>query len=133
MCKNWREKGTCKYGDKCLFAHGESELTKRSTANGPEPAKPANDSVPAPSAKPAVVDQEPKKLIESSAEKIGKIGVQPQDMPEVKIQAEESAVKIQTLFETPEKGESPQNMLTPAFSTSQQEMSTMPSTSQCKA
>ncbi len=40
MCKNWREKGNCKYGDKCLFAHGTNELTKRSTANGPEPAKP---------------------------------------------------------------------------------------------
>ena len=32
MCKNWRERGACKYGDKCLFAHGEKELTKRSTA-----------------------------------------------------------------------------------------------------
>ena len=40
MCKNWREKGNCKYGDKCLFAHGTDELTKRSSANGPEPAKP---------------------------------------------------------------------------------------------
>lgn len=29
MCKNFREKGVCKYGDKCLFAHGEKELTKR--------------------------------------------------------------------------------------------------------
>ncbi len=44
MCKNWREKGNCKYGDKCLFAHGTNELTKRSTVNGPEPAKPAIDS-----------------------------------------------------------------------------------------
>jgi len=32
MCKNWRERGACKYGDKCLFAHGDKELTKRSTA-----------------------------------------------------------------------------------------------------
>jgi len=32
MCKNWRERGVCKYADKCLFAHGEKELTKRSTA-----------------------------------------------------------------------------------------------------
>lgn len=31
MCKNWREKGECKYGVKCLFAHGEEELTKRGT------------------------------------------------------------------------------------------------------
>lgn len=39
MCKNWRERGVCKYGDKCLFAHGEKELTKRTTApeNKPEP------------------------------------------------------------------------------------------------
>jgi len=31
-CKNWREKGECKYGDKCLFAHGDKELTKRGSA-----------------------------------------------------------------------------------------------------
>jgi hypothetical protein len=29
MCKNWKEKGTCRYGDKCLFAHGEQELTRK--------------------------------------------------------------------------------------------------------
>ena len=29
MCKNFREKGSCKYGDRCLFAHGDHELTKR--------------------------------------------------------------------------------------------------------
>jgi hypothetical protein len=29
MCKNFKEKGVCKYGDKCLFAHGEHELTKK--------------------------------------------------------------------------------------------------------
>lgn len=32
MCKNWREKGQCRYGDKCLFAHGDHELTKRSSS-----------------------------------------------------------------------------------------------------
>jgi hypothetical protein len=32
MCKNWREKGTCRYGDKCLFAHGEHELSRRQSA-----------------------------------------------------------------------------------------------------
>jgi len=42
MCKNWREKGSCKYGDKCLFAHGEKELTKRSSA----PPKPEPVIVP---------------------------------------------------------------------------------------
>lgn len=30
-CKNFREKGNCKYGDRCLFAHGDHELTKRSS------------------------------------------------------------------------------------------------------
>lgn len=30
MCKNFKEKGICKYGEKCLFAHGEHELTRRS-------------------------------------------------------------------------------------------------------
>lgn len=29
MCKNFREKGVCKYGDRCLFAHGDHELIKR--------------------------------------------------------------------------------------------------------
>jgi len=28
MCKNWKEKGNCRYGVKCLFAHGFNELTK---------------------------------------------------------------------------------------------------------
>jgi len=26
MCKNFMESGTCKYGEKCLFAHGRHEL-----------------------------------------------------------------------------------------------------------
>jgi len=37
MCKNWREKGVCKYGDKCLFAHGERELTKKTNLTSPAP------------------------------------------------------------------------------------------------
>ena len=40
MCKNWRERGTCKYGDKCLFAHGDQELTKRTSAPAAETEKP---------------------------------------------------------------------------------------------
>jgi hypothetical protein len=36
MCKNFREKGVCKYGDKCLFAHGEHELTRRTPEVKPE-------------------------------------------------------------------------------------------------
>ena len=49
MCKNWRERGSCKYGDKCLFAHGEKELTKRSTA-------------------PPTEDQTPKSTLEQKSE-----------------------------------------------------------------
>ena len=26
MCKNWIEAGTCRYGNKCQFSHGEQEL-----------------------------------------------------------------------------------------------------------
>jgi hypothetical protein len=26
MCKNWELRGTCKFGDKCCFAHGRDEL-----------------------------------------------------------------------------------------------------------
>jgi hypothetical protein len=36
MCKNWKEKGTCRYGDKCLFAHGEQELTRKSSIDEAE-------------------------------------------------------------------------------------------------
>lgn len=32
MCKNFKEKGLCKYGDKCLFAHGDHELASRQPA-----------------------------------------------------------------------------------------------------
>ena len=33
MCKNWREKGICRYGDKCLFAHGDHELTRKKSSD----------------------------------------------------------------------------------------------------
>ena len=26
LCRSWEEKGTCRYGNKCQFAHGEEEL-----------------------------------------------------------------------------------------------------------
>ena len=29
MCKNFKETGSCKYGDRCLFAHGDHELINR--------------------------------------------------------------------------------------------------------
>ena len=28
LCRSWEEKGTCRYGAKCQFAHGEEELRK---------------------------------------------------------------------------------------------------------
>jgi hypothetical protein len=28
LCRSWEEKGTCRYGSKCQFAHGEEELRK---------------------------------------------------------------------------------------------------------
>ena len=36
MCKNFREKGECKYGDRCLFAHGDHELTRRGSPSEAE-------------------------------------------------------------------------------------------------
>ena len=43
MCKNFREKGTCKYGDKCLFAHGEHELTRYSASPQKDEGKKENE------------------------------------------------------------------------------------------
>ena len=41
MCKNFRDKGFCKFGAKCNFAHGESELRKLDEAMGLSlPARP---------------------------------------------------------------------------------------------
>jgi hypothetical protein len=51
MCKNFREKGVCKYGDRCLFAHGDHELVKR----GPAGSKP--EPVVAPPKEEASTDQ----------------------------------------------------------------------------
>jgi tristetraprolin/butyrate response factor 1 len=28
LCRSWEEKGTCRYGPKCQFAHGEDEVRK---------------------------------------------------------------------------------------------------------
>ncbi|KAF9648520.1 hypothetical protein BDM02DRAFT_3082669, partial [Thelephora ganbajun] len=28
LCRSWEEKGSCRYGSKCQFAHGEEELRK---------------------------------------------------------------------------------------------------------
>ena len=45
MCKNFKEKGVCKYGDRCLFAHGDHELVKRGLPAGskPEPVAPPKE------------------------------------------------------------------------------------------
>ena len=32
MCKNFKETGSCKYGDRCMFAHGDHELINRGPA-----------------------------------------------------------------------------------------------------
>ena len=47
MCKNFREKGVCKYGDRCLFAHGDHELTRRGS---PEETEKKDDKKEEPSA-----------------------------------------------------------------------------------
>ncbi|TFY83743.1 hypothetical protein EWM64_g282 [Hericium alpestre] len=31
LCRSWEEKGTCRYGPKCQFAHGEDEIRKYKT------------------------------------------------------------------------------------------------------
>ena len=108
MCKNWREKGSCKYNDKCLFAHGQSELTKRSSLNGPEPKK----LVPA---KPAAIETKeaavvPEKAAEEPTEK---------HLSEAKPEVKTESLKIGgPIFETPFKTDSPTELLTPAFSSS---------------
>ena len=46
MCKNFKEKGSCKYGDRCLFAHGDHELIKRGqvpTTNSDSKSKEADE------------------------------------------------------------------------------------------
>lgn len=47
MCKNFREKGECKYGDRCLFAHGDHELTRRGSPCDDKPREeaPKEDSI----------------------------------------------------------------------------------------
>ena len=115
MCKNWREKGNCKYGDKCLFAHGTNELTKRSTANGPEPAKPATDSKLAP-----VEDKK-------STEVAQKAETKPKEDSSVKLltdnakqeaasSLELAASKDMAPFKASDKPDSPSEIVTPAFS-----------------
>lgn len=110
MCKNWREKGSCKYGEKCLFAHGEAELTKRSSANGPEPKAAAN---------PVVSDHSKDSVVLTSLKSEAEIT--------------KPTVVAKSLFETPAKTvEARAEIQTPAFSTVK-EMSTQQSTGNGKA
>lgn len=46
MCKNWREKGACRYGDKCLFAHGDHELSRRQSTENSETKETKNNGGP---------------------------------------------------------------------------------------
>ena len=109
MCKNWKDKGNCKYGDKCLFAHGTAELTKRSTANGPEPPKPLAALVE----KPVETENLATKHVFTETNCLKEI---------------ESAKTSFFTFETPAKDfEQKSEIMTPAFST-QEFMSTQMST-----
>ena len=105
MCKNWREKGQCKYGDKCLFAHGDHELTKRSSLNGPEPKTPANTAPAAETTKEAtatIADETEVKKTEDTASIVIKDSAKDEVTDEKK---DELAAKTETtsLFMTPIK------------------------------
>ncbi len=41
LCRSWEEKGTCRYGPKCQFAHGEDEVRKVSRHPKVVPVYPA--------------------------------------------------------------------------------------------
>ena len=43
MCKNFKETGNCKYGDRCLFAHGDHELINRAPVAPPEDKKESSE------------------------------------------------------------------------------------------
>ena len=98
MCKNWREKGNCKYNEKCLFAHGADELTKRSSANGPEPIKPLASTTPAEVKKEVVVESNPAAMEEKKPE-----AAQSSPLPTKVSLPIVSKESVQVLFETPAK------------------------------
>jgi Zinc finger C-x8-C-x5-C-x3-H type (and similar) len=62
MCKNFKEKGVCKYGDKCLFAHGEHELSRREPVAIPAatPAVPPKEVETLPTTIEVPVTEQPK-------------------------------------------------------------------------
>ena len=65
MCKNWREKGECKYGVKCLFAHGTDELTERVLPEKVAPVKPVEKKEEI-----IKIDVESPKISESKVEEV---------------------------------------------------------------
>jgi len=40
LCKNWELRGTCKFGDKCCFAHGKHELKEKTLTHTKYKTKP---------------------------------------------------------------------------------------------
>ncbi len=120
MCKNWREKGNCKYGDKCLFAHGTNELTKRSTVNGPEPAKPAID----PSKSTTITDDKKPQVSESETKTLQDIkGDHPSTATDKALPQESASTSLDLTISkaslaaaTNDKNDSPTEIVTPAFS-----------------
>lgn len=44
MCKNWREKGSCRYGDRCLFAHGNDEIAGKSNSSPSKQQPPTEEA-----------------------------------------------------------------------------------------
>lgn len=122
MCKNWREKGSCKYNDKCLFAHGQSELTKRSSLNGPEPAKKAAELAKTTAAE--TKEAAPEKPIESASKPAS-------ELPSSKDMKAEAAKTSVLIFETPQKVESPSKTAAPVISP--KDMSTKQSSEPSKA
>lgn len=64
MCKNFKETGSCKYGDRCLFAHGDHELINRA-------APPSTTTTSAPPASSADKKEDPK--VENEKEEEDKV------------------------------------------------------------
>ena len=101
MCKNWRERGACKYGDKCLFAHGDHELTKRSSAL---PAKEEKPKEPEPTPEPAKTNEKEKeKEVVKEPEKAKRTEANDGANVQSTVQSEAKKQEKDDSFETPKK------------------------------